>query len=195
MNVSRFTLIGLYDYMDRGNENLFDKMEMPDEIDKEVLIQTLLTKAGDFEPIYISPVFLREHIGIWSRKWIRTFERWVELIKAEYNPIENYDRYEDITEQRDIASNSGQQSSTESADARSAFDSAGYEPYQKNNSSGNSSSNTSTDDDLVRTAHIHGNIGVMTAASMITSEIELARFNLYEQISDIFINEFMIQVY
>lgn len=195
MAAYRFTLIGLYDYLDRVDDSLFNLLEMPDDIDKEVLIQTILTKAGDFEPIYISPFFLREQIGVWSRKWKRTFERWVELFKAEYNPIENYDRYEDITEQRDIASNSGQQSTTESTDTRSAFDSAGYEPYQKNNSAGNTSANTSTDDDLVRTAHIHGNIGVTTAAQMITSEIELAKFNLYEHITDIFINEFMIQVY
>ena len=42
---------------------------------------------------------------------------------------------------------------------------------------------------------IHGNIGVTTSQQMLQSELDISRFNLIEQITDLFVTEFCIMVY
>lgn len=42
---------------------------------------------------------------------------------------------------------------------------------------------------------VHGNIGVTTSQQMLQQEYEIARFNIVEQITDLFITEFCIPVY
>lgn len=47
----------------------------------------------------------------------------------------------------------------------------------------------------IHTAHMYGNIGVTTSASMLREFYDIALWNLYEHISDIFISELLIPVY
>lgn len=44
-------------------------------------------------------------------------------------------------------------------------------------------------------AHLYGNIGVTTSQQMLRDELDIVTWNLYEHISDIFIDEFCILVY
>lgn len=48
---------------------------------------------------------------------------------------------------------------------------------------------------MKHTAHLYGNIGVTTSQQMLKDELDIATWNLYEHISDIFIDEFCILVY
>ena len=43
--------------------------------------------------------------------------------------------------------------------------------------------------------HGYGNIGITSAQELFLKEADVARFNLYEQIADLFCNEFCIMVY
>lgn len=90
--MAEITLIGMYNY----DENLFDSLTLPTGIDKELFINTLLMSKGEFGVVYPDPTFLRNMIGVWGQKWNRTFTRWLEGTQAKWNPIENYDRYEDM---------------------------------------------------------------------------------------------------
>lgn len=45
------------------------------------------------------------------------------------------------------------------------------------------------------TYHGYGNIGITSAQELFMKETDVARFNLYEQIADLFCNEFCIMVY
>lgn len=47
----------------------------------------------------------------------------------------------------------------------------------------------------IHTGRVHGNIGTLTSQKMLSDEYEVARFNIVEQITDIFILEFTIPVY
>ena len=63
-----------------------------------------------------------------------------------------------------------------------------------------SNSNTRTDNlsektDSTRLGRAHGNIGVTTSQQMLQSELDIARWNIYEQITDLFLSEFCIMVY
>ena len=99
MSSSTMSLIGLYNYY----PDLFKFLAVPDEIDKSTLIDNILLRSGEFEVLYADPEFLEFSIGAWSRKWAPTFDRWVKALAVEYNPLENYDRMEDWTDNRDIA--------------------------------------------------------------------------------------------
>ena len=44
-------------------------------------------------------------------------------------------------------------------------------------------------------SHIHGNIGVTTSQQMLTQELELGYWNVYEKITELFLQEFVIPVY
>ena len=63
-------------------------------------------------------------------------------------------------------------------------------------------SNTNTDSENgtdgytnIHTARLYGNIGVTTSQQMLQSEIDIARWNMYEHIADLFASEFCIMVY
>ena len=66
---------------------------------------------------------------------------------------------------------------------------------------GNFSTNTSgtengTDDYTnIHKARLFGNIGVTTSQQMLQSELDIARWNMYEHIADLFAQEFCIMVY
>ena len=45
--------------------------------------------------MFPNPDFMKNAIKIWSSKWFRTFSEWLKGTQAEWNPIYNYDRYEE----------------------------------------------------------------------------------------------------
>lgn len=51
------------------------------------------------------------------------------------------------------------------------------------------------DDKNIHSGRIHGNIGVTTSQQMLQSELDIARFNIVQQITDLFLCELCICVY
>lgn len=63
---------------------------------------------------------------------------------------------------------------------------------------GNRGANDESGDDSytnTHTYHGYGNIGVTSAQSLFRQEVEVAKFNLYNQIADLFASEFCIMIY
>lgn len=101
----------------------------------------------------------------------------------------------------------------------SAFDSSSYQPSDKTttensqesssetstSNSTSSTENTTTSSSLTHSGEehegnthkgrIHGNVGVTTSQQMLESELQLAEWNLYEHITDLFLSEFVIPIY
>lgn len=199
MSTMKLTLIGLYNY----DPHLFDKLEMPDNIDVTLVRDNILFRSGDFEVLYASPDYIRNMIGVWSKKWALTFEKWAEAINAEYDPISNYDRKEEWTTDTsgtNSAVSTGSSSSDSTAnDNVSAYNSNTLVP-DKSSDVGTDASSSSVNtgahaDKEVKQGRAYGNIGVTTSQQMIQSSLELYKWNLYEHIADIFISEFCIPVY
>lgn len=91
MSLAKLTLIGFYNY----DHNLFQQLTVPAGIDRQTLIDNILLRGGEFECLYGSLPFIKDAIGVWSRKWQDTFTRWEEALETEYKPLENYDRIEE----------------------------------------------------------------------------------------------------
>ena len=98
MSSAKITLFSFARWMNLNQKDLFSQMVLPQGIDKETLTDNILIRGGEFEVVYSDPDFMQHAIGSWSKKWYRTFTKWVEALDIEYNPLENYDRMEDFTD-------------------------------------------------------------------------------------------------
>lgn len=329
MSSAKFTLIGCEKYFHNINQSLFDNLILPTGLTKTTLTDNILLRGGEFEVQYGDPDFLRSAIGSWSNKWMPTMQRWVDALAIEYNPLENYDRMEDWTDntarsdastqdrthgrkedishadsekinelrsetgsenRSDAGSESREDHTTENgnysqSDARtigedvenitdrdafnghplkhtverSAYDSSSYEPLTQETDTGKlketvetdrtesaasssdssntgdsfsdvsrssagsvDTSNSGTTDstkegsfaetkdenenesvnsssamnnDFIHSGRIHGNIGVTTSQQMLQQELDLGYWNIYEKITELFLQEFTIPVY
>lgn len=90
----RLTLIGLSNH----RTDLFDKLSLPAEYDRQTFIDTLLLDHGEKRVVYPEPDFMKYAIGVWSRKWEKSLERIAMALNDDYNPLHNYDRREIWTE-------------------------------------------------------------------------------------------------
>ena len=220
MSLAKLTINSFLNY---SNNTLFDNLTLPDGINKDLLIDNIVMEAGEFELVYANLDFMKSAIGVWSAKNYRTFEKWIKALNVEYNPLENYDRIEEweeihsgskngTTTTNESSSNSGSISNNQnntSTNNVSAYDSTSLVTESQNidggssssSSSGNTSSNgTVTTNDSenasdLRNGRTHGNIGVTTSQQMLESELNIAKWNVYKHITDLFMQEFCIMVY
>ena len=279
MSSAKITTVGFYQYMNAYNNDLFGLLNLPPGIDKDTLINNILLRGGEFEVVYSNPDFYKSAIGLWSNKHYRTFEKWINALNIDYNPLENYDRMEEWSDAgsrtntgtvSDIGSrtntgtvsdtgsitNTGTQSTnttgkdnftgsgnSTNTDEISAYNSASFQNDKKNTTNSSNSSKTNTTTNSTRTDNLtesnsntrtdnltesnsntrtdnlsesnsntrtdnlsektnsnrigraHGNIGVTTSQQMLQSELDIAKWNIYEQITDLFLSEFCIMVY
>ena len=290
MSSAKITLFTFAKYMQQHDDDLFKYLNVPSALDKDVLTENILLRGGEFEVIYSDPLFMQYAISTWSKKWYRTMDKWLQALNLEYNPLENYDRYENIQdknenhqdetltnlqdlrsldtdvlntrnlmdeenrnltdkESRDLQDVTTYDHDTEVEERVSAYDSSSYQPskvtYNKdsdedhntvtldqdgtdtfdhtgtdifNHTGYDDTKNTGTDT-MNRTgtettghtgtikddgsedsfndhiAHIHGNIGVTTSQQMLQAELDIDMWNVYEHITDLFLNEFVIPIY
>lgn len=219
MAKSKITLIGFTNYLNDSGDDLFKNLKMPDGIDRDLVIDNILLRGGEFEVLYANPLFFKSMIGIWSDKWQPTFERWIKALSIEYDPLYNFDRHETYTdvksESEDINKNEGVTASDSSissgagstTNTKSAYDSTGYSAHDKadSTSSGTNSSSSKTNvegsqdrtlnSNLTHEARLYGNIGVTTSQQMLEAELDIAKWNLYDHIADAFLSEFCIYTY
>lgn len=211
MSSAKLTIIGFYNYMQSLDKDLFEHLLLPDGIDKETLVSNIMLRGGEFEVIYSDPFFMCESIKTFSKKWQRTFEKWVNALSISYNPLENYDRMEEWTDTNSSTGNVNGTTTDHSAgtgsniteNKKSAYDSESYSDYDKSESNLNNTNDTTTtlNTDNSTSANgnhvgrIHGNIGVLTSQAMLESELQLAEWNLYEHITDLFLSEYVIPIY
>lgn len=179
--------------------DIFDGIRIPENVDRDTLIDRIMIRCGEFSVMHTDINYMHEQILNFFNVHYATFDRWFKAMAIEYDPIENYNRYEDYSgDGSNSGSNtsSGSDSSTET-NTVAAFNSSSYEPHDRSQVSGTNSMNGSTSGEYeeAHTSHIHGNIGVTTSQRMIQSEIDLARFNIYIEIANMFVKEFCIMVY
>lgn len=161
------SLLGLYEY----DNTIFDRMQLPESIDKETVIENLLAETAEFEILYPNSVVLKYLLFQWSKKQKPVWEKLLATTKYEYDPISNYDRKEKWT-------NTG--SSTGKV--------AGFNSETLVNSNG-------AETEVVREGYARGNIGVTTTQQMIDEERRVVQFNIIDHIIDDFKRRFCLLIY
>lgn len=200
MSKAKYTIIGLENYLSYSGKSLFSGVIFPEGIDKDSAVNQILMECGEFEVLYSDPDFMTEAITLWSKNRSQTFSKWLEALNTSFNPLENYDRYDEYTDVEGIkGSSSGNTSTgdTQTTDV-SAFDSNTYQPKDKVTSSGSATTGntSSTDRTLTHNLHSHGNIGVTRASQMLSEYVDVYdKYNIYQLIAADFVPRFTIMVY
>lgn len=151
------------------------------------------------------------------------WEKLNATLYLEYNPIENYDRMEDIEEKRvtdrttsDTASGTNGETNAEERSENqtslhdvSAENASDYQPDSKDTVTGSGTSSYRRDidtssetsgtenitDTFTHSNRTHGNIGVTTSQQMIQSERDLVRYSLIEEIAEDYRDAFCLDIY
>lgn len=206
-NKSWLSILGLYNW----DNTIFDNMVLPEDFtqdDKTTLINNLLMETAELEVLYTDPDFMKNAIEAWSAKEVYTWTRLYDAMMAEYSPIENFDRYEDVDEQNrgamthsgtDSVSGSGEDTITNKI---TSFDNNTFVDHDKA-IAGKGSTDTTTYGHVVTDStgkkiisHLHGNIGVTTNQQMLEAELETRpKINIYRIIIDSFRERFCLLVY
>ena len=161
------TVLGLYNY----NDTLFNDMQLPDGVDPDNVVSNLLLELAELEVIYPSWITMQRAISDWSKARVSSWERMLLALNSDYDPIENYDRREDWSD--NSTGNSGYNNKV-----------AGFNSGEQTDSN---SGTQQTNNGSTHTGRIHGNIGVTMAQQMIQSELDLRAVN---DIVQIIVNEF-----
>ena len=169
--MSWISIAGLYAY----DETIFDDMVIPVGVDKNALIFNILAETAELEILYPDANFMRKMLEMWSKKEISVWDKLYATTKLEYNPIENYDRIEEWTDDN-----------TGNAVSRvAAFNESQLVP------SGDGDTKTHGK----HSGRTHGNIGVTTSQQMIEAERKVSEFNIIDYIAQSFKRRFCIMVY
>lgn len=199
MSLAKITTLGFEEFLNQSSDSLFSGAIFPSSLDRDNLINRILLRTGEFEVLYSNPIFMRDAITSWSKSYFRTFEKWANAYFEEYKPLENYNRTEIWDDKVDNTDKTEAHSGTggTTTDKVSAYDSDDLVNKDQSISDSKTNSNGSSvlDGKTHHEGHLYGNIGVTTSQQMLESEYEVARFNIYEQIADLFIKEFCICVY
>jgi hypothetical protein len=142
------SLLGLY----QNNDQLFNDFQIPEDLDKDILVQNLLCECAELEILYPQPYFMQTMIGLWSGKEKPVWDKLYKTTVLEYNPISNYDREETWTDNEyttndgtaNISGNSESDSSVDAErertsdktsnneDSKSAYNETTFTPTDRN---------------------------------------------------------------
>lgn len=238
MAQSKITLIGMENYLN-PDHSVFEKMQLPEGIDRDTLIGSIIMRCNEFELLYSDPDFMIAAVDVWSRKNYWTFDKWVKAINIEYDPLYNYDRTErstdthegeygkkgkDVNQGSNVRTNDltmtndlKTENDTTVTHKEKAYNDSSFVPTTEDvtdgeikdtgtvkntgtatDAYGNTLNTDETGTDKHTDTHesrMYGNIGVTTSQQMLQSELDIARWNMYEHIADLFCSEFCIMVY
>lgn len=209
------SLLGLW----TANEGLFDLLKIPAALNKQTLIDNLLMECAELEILYPDAEFMREAIGAWSSAEVDKWEELEKTLHYEYDPISNYDRHEEWTDDTDgsstttnTASDTTKSNVTNTASGTATNKQAGYNSTDLVVSDGsetgssnsgeaeNSGSSSSTGSSSGKSSSKHagtvrGNIGVTTTQQMIEEQRRIVNYCVYDVIIDSFQRRFCLLVY
>lgn len=94
--MATMSLLGLYQW----NNTLFSELVLPESVSRDTLIENLLAETAELEVIYPDYRFMQAMIGRWSIKEFKIWEHLLETTEYVYDPIENYNRFEQWTDAR-----------------------------------------------------------------------------------------------
>lgn len=129
--LSKLTLIGLNNYTEGA---IWANLELPEGINKELLINEIIKKGGEFCTLYPDPDFLKVQIQLWSKKWYHNFDRWVRAYNFEYEALYNLDVKSTITEEgenHDLGSKSSSDSRSISGSSSSSSNGSNSNEHKK----------------------------------------------------------------
>lgn len=198
---SFLTVMGMYQY----DNTLFDKFTLPSSMQtmKENIINAICLDTQELEVLYPSAPTLQFAIGVWCDNMIPIWEKLYATTQLDYNPIENYNKTETITENEkrndDLSSSTESNSNSENINQNVAFNNQDFSNHEKNmlntNNQITGSETNKYNTDKTKETKASGNIGVTTSQQMIKQERQVSEFNIVKYIVDDFKQRFCLMIY
>lgn len=96
------TLIQLSKLATSEGIDLFEGLTLPEgsPLNRDTVINSILMRCGLNYPNFADPNVMQSAITVWSAQNQYTFDHIAKIYLADYSPIENYDRYEDMNTDR-----------------------------------------------------------------------------------------------
>lgn len=196
------SILGLYDW----DNTIFDGLTLPGDLDKQALITNIMLQCADLEVRYPTPEVIKPAITAWSVTQQSVWDKLYQTTVVEYNPIYNYDRTEEWTEENN-GEHLGNYDGSSSADPTTVVHKQGV--FGGSSSSAETARDTTTpgavsqisvdkskdSNKSTKTGRAYGNIGVTSTQQMLEQERRIAIFNMYDVIVDSFKESFCIMVY
>ena len=173
---STMSLYAMYTY----EPTLFDDIELPVNVQKEILVDNLILECAELEILYTNPNFLKDAITSWSKKQQKVWDSLNKTFDLDYNPIWNVDGTETIVRELESTGNDtnkvvGFNSTT--LQTNNAVDTSGTVKETITNTRG-------------------GNIGVTMTQQMLERELNVRpKLNIYNYIIHDFKQRFCLLVY
>ena len=186
---------------------IFSTVELDSRVDREILVAEIIRTCGALEPVHNTTetfTFFTEHF---FKRESDNIKRMLDLNEVEYNPIENFERVEEVnkvstSKAKLDESGSGESNGTDtSEDKTSAYNEDLYQPYTKNESANtnkySSKRDYTRDNDYQGTdkSNAHGINGLTTRQDLIMKERQLVTFNIIKWIVEKYCVEYFFQVF
>lgn len=193
------SFIGLYNW----DNSLFDLLEIPTRadypIDKSVLVDLLLMETAELEVIYPDFDFMKQALGRYSTSRKIEWGRMLDVLAEKYNPLHNFDRNEEYTD-NETGNNTSTNSNTTTGtttEQTTGFNSETFVDQGKQDISGNTNytGNSNATRQLTHKARLYGNIGVTKSQEMLRDELEVRKTDFYNIIVEEIKNRFCLLVY
>ena len=186
--------------------NFFDDADIDSRLDKEEIKMAILGRCGTLLPIYTNSSMFKVFSDSFFKQRKEIITKLIDTTKLDYNPIDNYDRTEEV--KRDYEGTNENKTETNGKSTRnstqeskvSAYDSNEYLPKDQVIGSSKDEDESGTKgtgkDKIVESisTRTRGNIGITTTQQMIESERKVVLFNIYEWIAIEFEQQFFICV-
>lgn len=140
---------------------LFDSIILPDALDHDSMVNSILFEAAELPPIYTDPALLKQMINHYFKTRLAIHSQLVNVLSTEYDPIENYNRYEErntsgtnaitrsntenVTNSGTVTSSTNGSTSGEVENTVSAYNATTYQPDDHTDSTTTSDTQTDTE--------------------------------------------------
>lgn len=176
--------MALYNY----DGTLFDGLALPDQLDRDIMISTILIETSNMSVIDPSFPIMKESIRVWSQSKLRSWQKQATVLYEDYDPFVNIKRDEvrTIIQDRDLkGTNTGKVSVA-------AWDASDMTDRQSNDISSTDTGKITT----TETYHLEGDSAITDAQDVAIKEVKLrAEYEMYNIILQDFKKKFCIQVY
>lgn len=156
-----FTFQSLIDY----DDSILDGAELvPAGIDPDLVKSEIMLQCGLLQPLYPEPETMKNAITQWfaARHW--TFEHLLNIIKAEYSPIENTDRYDEQTREIKRALDRSEDESRSGTDSKSRSEDRNRSENKSHNENRDREESRDRNQDTTSDVHTEGEtIGEVSA--------------------------------
>ena len=191
--MSSISIIGLYNY----DNTIFDNFSLPEAVDKETLINTILSNLGELEIVYPDTNWIKQTIKYWSNANVNNWIKLYNALNTDYDMVGRSET-ESQTEVRDLLNKGSGSTSGSTGTKQAAFNSSSMVDVRGDSSSLSSSTSNSESGKITHeyVRKYYGLIGNLTSAQIMEAEIEFRKkYNIYDIIMMDFKSRFCLMIY